>query len=420
MRILIATPYLPWPLNSGGNAAQFSTLQSLMEDHEFTLVAPFYRLEQASLIEELASKLPRVRVRGVFCGAPPEGRVDRTVRWAKATARRILRRPLLLGDGLPYYPFQPLPGQFIHALSEELQRGTDLVQAEFAEMLPLGVWLPPQMPRLFVHHQIHTIYAERFIKAHDPQAYSKYLTDWMSRQEQMYLQHYDATITFSDEDGRILQSWPGIKQVFTSPFPVPSDVGFATKLAPSFNGRFIFLGSEDHDANRGALRWLIKEIWPKIRAELPHAELTVIGRWSESWQSVHRTEKAQYVGFLPDLSAAIQGGIMLVPLLVGSGIRTKILAALAQGVPVITTTVGAEGLLTRAGVDLLVADETQSFASVAINLAKNQKQWAELSSSGHRTVQQHYSPEQVRRRRNEIYAALKLTRAAGQPELARS
>jgi len=407
MRILIATPYLPWPLNSGGNAAQFSTLESLMQDHEFTLVAPFYRPEQAALVRELAAKLPQVRVRGVFCGAPPERSVDKALRWAKKTARRLLRRPpLLVGDGLPYYPFNPLPGAFVHALSEELQRGVDLVQAEFAEMLPLGLWLPPQLPRLFIHHQIHTIYAERFLKANSSHPYSKYLTDWMSHQEQMYLQHFDAIVTFSDEDRRILSEWPGIKQVFTSPFPVPTDVGFAEKLAPSFNGRFIFLGSEDHDANRSALSWLIKDIWPKIRAELPDTQLEIIGRWSESWQSIHSSPKIRYVGFLPNLGEAIQGGIMLVPLLVGSGIRTKILAALAQGVPVVTTAVGAEGLLAQPGVDLLISDEAQAFASAAITLAKDQKQWVELSSSGHRTVQRHYSPEQVRRRRNEIYATL--------------
>lgn len=406
MRILIATPYLPWPLNTGGNAAQYSTLESLREDHEFTLVAPFYRTEQASFVRELAAKLPNVRVRGVFCGGPTESGIDKTVRWAKRTARRVLRRPLLLGDGLPYYPFNPLPAPFIHAVHEELQRGVDLVQAEFAEMLPLGLWLPPQVRRLFIHHQIHTIYGERFLQANTSDPYSEYLTTWMSRQEQMYLQHFDGIVTFSDEDRRILSTWAGLKQVFTSPFPVPTDVGFATTLAPAFNGQFTFLGSEDHDANRSALSWLIKEIWPKIRSELPNSQLEVIGRWSESWQSVHPAEKMRYVGFLPSLAEAIQGRIMLVPLLVGSGIRTKILAALAQGVPVVTTKVGAEGLLAQEGIDLLVSDDANGFAAAATELAKSPEKWLALSRSGHRTVQKNYAPEQVRHRRNEIYAAL--------------
>ncbi len=97
---------------------------------------------------------------------------------------------------------------------------------------------------------------------------------------------------------------------------------------------------------------------------------------------------------------------MLVPVLIGSGIRTKILTALAQGVPVVTTTIGAEGLLAKDEVDFLIRDEAKSFADAAVALAQNPVRWTQLSLSGQRSVREKYSAEQVRLRRNEIYASL--------------
>jgi polysaccharide biosynthesis protein PslH len=417
MRVLIATPYLPWPLNTGGNAAQFSTLQCLAGDHEFTLVAPYSRPEEAAHVEELQQRLPAVKVRGVFCGPPPESALDKAVRRVKRLGRRILRRPLLLGDGLPYYPFKPLPAPFISTLHEELrQNRPDLVQAEFVETLPLGVWLPNKLPRLFIHHQIHAVYAQRFVSAQGTQPYSEFLSAWMTAQERMYLPHFDAVVTFSEEDRSVVSQWPGLNRVFTSPFPIPADVGVAPELPDQFGGNFIFLGSEEHDANRQALQWLLQDIWPEIYRTLPDARLEIIGRWSQAWQTLFAREGAKYFGFLPDLRGAMRGGIMLVPLRIGSGIRTKILAALAQGVPVVTTKVGAEGLLLQDNVDLLIRDEPRSFAAAAIQLAKDPTRWREMSRAGQREVLAHYSPEQVRRRRNQIYEAVCTQRSSSAEE----
>ena len=407
MRILVATPFLPWPLNTGANAAQFSTLQCLAEDHEFTVVAPYYKSEQQAHIRELKHRLPKVRFRIIFCGEPPERTIDRAVRLIKRAGRRLLRRPLLLPDGSPYYPFKPLPWPMVNALAEEVRLNRpDLLQAEFVETLPLGVWLANDLPRLFVHHQIHSVYAQRFVSARGNHAYSDFLATWMAAQERMYLKYFDAVVTFSEEDRLVLSSWPGLNRVFTSPFPIPADVGVAPELPASFQGNFIFLGSEEHDANRQGLQWLLQEIWPHIRRRLPTARLQIIGRWSAAWQMLFAQEGAKYFGFLPDLRNAMRGGIMLVPLRIGSGIRTKILAALAQGVPVVTTTVGAEGLLVRPDKDLLVRDNPQSFADAAIDLATDAERWRSVSRSGQSEIMAHYSPDQVRRRRNQIYEAI--------------
>lgn len=406
MRILIASHCLPWPLGTGGNAAQFSTLKCLSEDHQFTLVCPIHQKSQEADAHSLAEKLPNVKVRAVFCGQPSGKRPVRLVKDALHAAREWIKGPYLPDDDTPYYPFSPPAAGLIDALSEELKNGVDLFQAEFAEMMPLVLFIPATIPKLFIHHQIHFVYAERVLMARGAKPYSEYLARWMRSQEQLYLSHYDGVVTFSEVDRRRLSELPGIQSIYTSPFPIPADVGIAEEISPGFDGRFLFLGSESWGPNRESLEWLIREIWPLIAAELPSARLEIIGEWSENWRKTVKTPSISFKGFVPDLNAVLRGGTMLVPLRVGSGVRTKILASLAQGIPVIATSVGAEGLLVREGEELLIRDETASFAEAAIQVARDPELWKKLALAGRDAMAAHYSADEVRKRRNEIYATL--------------
>lgn len=413
MRILVVSPYLPWPLNSGGNAAQFATLQCLAADHEFTLVCPVHTELQQRHAEELGKRLPDVRIRGIYCGEPlpRSSSLRQLARALRFAVRRIA--PASRGANLPGYPFQPLAPALIEAVGEELRRGTDLVQAEFAAALSLGAWLPPETPRIFVHHQIHFIYAERHLETHGKSSSASYLSSLMRVQELTYLRRFNAVITFSEEDRRALVPHLQSTRVFTSPFPIPTDVGIASELPEKFDGRFLFVASDIHDPNIDALEWLVSEIWPEIVKHLPTARLVVIGQWSRTWQKRLGGPSISFSGFVPDLTETMRGGIMLVPVRIGSGIRTKILAALAQGVPVVTTAVGAEGLLARDGEDLLVAADAPGFASAAVRLAQDPALRKRLGAGGRAAVSDHYSAEQVRRQRNEIYAEVVTKKRVG-------
>jgi glycosyltransferase involved in cell wall biosynthesis len=154
------------------------------------------------------------------------------------------------------------------------------------------------------------------------------------------------------------------------------------------------------------LEWLLKDIWPRIIKELPAAQLHVIGEWSAEEQSPFARPGVTFRGFVKELSPVLQGGIMLVPLRIGSGLRVKILTALTLGVPVVTTSIGAEGLLVNDGTDILVADSPEPFAAAAVQLAKNPAQWSAMAQAGRTAVKQNYSPAAVRARRNEIYQSM--------------
>ncbi|BAY34803.1 group 1 glycosyl transferase [Nostoc carneum NIES-2107] len=413
MHILIATPYLPWPLASGGNAAQFSTLQCLSEDHSFTLVCPVYSRQQLDDARELEQCLSHVRVRAVPCftslttSQKLYGLVRKLFQNIKKLARsKVENSNLTQVLQLPFYPFSPLPASFITALSEELEAGVDLVQVEFVEMLSLGVWLPREIPKLFIHHQIHSVYTKRHLATYGVNPYSSYLATRMLTEEVSFLSAFDSIVVFSETDAEELSSLANKEIVHISPFPVPVDIGIAETVTPVSGASFVFVGSEEHDPNRDALNWLFADIWPLIRAALPEASLAVIGAWSSGWRIAHEIEGVDYPGFVKDLSLAMRGKIQLVSVRIGSGIRTKILAAMAQGVPVVSTTVGVEGINVRDSKHLLIRDNAEDFANAAISLVKDSGLSSHLANEALRFIQTHYNAESVRKARNEIYNAV--------------
>src|SRR5438309_6220376 len=137
---------------------------------------------------------------------------------------------------------------------------------------------------------------------------------------------------------------------------------------------------------------------------MPAAQLMVIGNWSEAAKSKLAGPRLSFSGYVQDLPETLRGGIMLVPLRIGSGSRVKIIAAMAQGVPVVSTSIGCEGIPVRNEEDLLVRDDPTAFASAAVQLAQTPQLWRQLAEAAKKTVAKHYSTEGVRRRRNEIYA----------------
>ena len=213
-------------------------------------------------------------------------------------------------------------------------------------------------------------------------------------------------IALSEHDRLALHDFVPVDCTFASPFPIPADVSLAANPAPEWNGRFVFIGSEEHGPNKDALVWLLDEIWPRIASKITNARLIVIGRWNVSWRQRCAGPMVEFLGFVERLAGVLHGSIMLVPLRIGSGIRTKIVVALAQGVPVVSTTIGCEGLPLSNEVNALIQDDAGSFADVAVRLACNPALRRALAARGLMLAARDFAPEQVRRRRNEIYAAV--------------
>jgi len=412
MNILVASVQLPWPLDSGGKVAVYSSLACLRNDHHFTLVYPVWDESGISDAVALQERLPEIKVRRVYCG-PTDGLVTpkddflmRTAKWGARQYRR-LRTKQTRGvaaeqkeEQIPVYPFVPLPEAFVDAVADELSHGIDLVQAEFAEMLSLGPWLPEEIPKVFIHHQLHFIYARRFAAARKRGGYFQYLESVMRVQEGAYLRKFDGVIVFSEEDKRALAEWLPDENVHVSPFPIAS-------ASATFDGQcdnhFSFVGSGKHFPNRDALEWLKSKVWPEILKQRPCSKLEVIGWWEEGSKTRFSEPGIEFMGYVPDLEKAIKGSVLIVPLRIGSGIRVKLLDAMSQGVPAVSTSIGCEGIPVTDGLDILIRDDPAEFAAAAVELLNNPELRARLANAGKDLVAKFYSSERVRQRRNEIY-----------------
>ena len=134
----------------------------------------------------------------------------------------------------------------------------------------------------------------------------------------------------------------------------------------------LFAGSTCYGPNADAARWLVAEIWPRVRAARPDAVLRLVGEPDSSMSDLERIPGVAVVGRVPAMDPELErADVVVVPLRYGSGTRVKILEAFAHRIPVVSTALGAEGLGARHGVHLLVADEPAAFAEACLALTRD-------------------------------------------------
>jgi glycosyltransferase involved in cell wall biosynthesis len=155
----------------------------------------------------------------------------------------------------------------------------------------------------------------------------------------------------------------------------------------------LFCGSLWSLPNAEGLYWFCKNIWPIILHELPTLKLLIIGAGDlpEKYLDIKETQNIEFTGAVEDVKTWYNcATIAVVPLLTGSGTRLKILEAMALGVPVISTQVGAEGINYNNETDIIIANEEKEFAEKVITLLKNKKLRIEIAERASGLVKNHY------------------------------
>jgi glycosyltransferase involved in cell wall biosynthesis len=215
--------------------------------------------------------------------------------------------------------------------------------------------------------------------------------DFVRLRELSVLQHYDGIFVFSEDDRkRLLADLPG-KLVFNIPFPVLDDqFSDLTERAIQIN-KLVFVGGEGHEPNRDAVEWYANEICTEVSKDYK-LNLHVIGNWSKKTiNSLQKQKPISFAGVIEDLAGYCKDSIMLVPVRVGSGIRTKILYAMAQGVPVISTTIGCEGINAENGKEILIADTPREFSEAVGTLLSQPERTLSMIKNAQNLIRNKYS-----------------------------
>ena len=377
MKIVLATKSVPFPLTNGSAIRNFQMIRWLSLRHEVTLVT-FVRSD-----EELAGI---VKLKG-FCRDVVTIDERRTF-WRKA--RDAVR---CIATQTPYTVCAHRSARFRAALTAATA-DADLLQLQ---ELYLTASLPTvDIPVVLDAHNVEATILER-LAAVEYRPIRKRVYHWQARAMDTYeraqVPSFAGVIALSRAEllrfeslhNRVTLSQNGVEPRALLPDRAPH--------TPSM----LFVGTLDYPPNRDAVEHFIADILPQIAQRLPKVELRIIGaipRWAKRFANA---TGVRFLGRVADLTEEFsRAAVMVVPLRAGGGTRLKILDAFTAGVPVVSTTIGAEGLGVIDGEQLLLRDHPESFAAAVCTvleaptlqrtLARNAFEWSQRTLRWDSTV----------------------------------
>ena len=219
------------------------------------------------------------------------------------------------------------------------------------------------------------------------------LAQALKKEEIKLLNAVDGIFSISPEDSKKFVKL-GIK---TPIVEIPVSIDQDENETTSINNQFFFIGGIDWAPNKEAAELLISTIFQRIKAVLPEAQLTIAGAGTEQ---LNANDGISCLGFVADSKEFMRNsGTLLLPLQSGSGVRIKLLEAMSIGAPIVTTTIGKEGIVC---LDCMsVADTIDDFVSAAIALNSNNELRAKYCVNAKLFIKNNYSPTKVSKDLNE-------------------
>ncbi len=226
------------------------------------------------------------------------------------------------------------------------------------------------------------------------------LAAYRQREELGLIAQADSTLVVSNVERDILANLaPGSDvRVLSNIHLVPgSKTPFADRRG------IFFIGAFAHPPNSDAVLWFCHEILPLIIRKLPGLSISVIGGDPPAEIRALASKHVRILGHVPDLSPFLEGcRLSVAPLRYGAGVKGKVNHSLAYGVPVVGTGVAVEGMHLEHGQSVLIADTADDFAKAVVRLYQDKKLWENLSQSGIRVMETHFSFNAARRALNDV------------------
>lgn len=208
-----------------------------------------------------------------------------------------------------------------------------------------------------------------------------------------------SVIAVSAQDAGLIRTMFGVEHV--SDIPTGVDAEYLAPPASSPHvADLVFVGLMDWLANEDGVLYFLERILPQIRRRRPQCTFAIVGRTPppEILGWAQRDSRVLVTGTVPDVRPYLWGAsVSVVPLRIGSGTRIKIYEAMAAGIPVVSTTVGAEGLEVNPGQDICIADDPARFAAHCLELLEDRERRSRIAAAARRLVTARFSWEQVAR-----------------------
>ncbi len=403
MRVLLLTQVLPYPPDSGPKIKTYHVIKYLAQRHRVTLVAFVRDTDKPEYIAHLKTLCERVI----------------TVPIQRAASRDLVFLGKSLLSGQPWMMLRDERPEMRTALAELAATSQfDIVHADQLNMGQYALPFPSGRKVLDLHNALWVLY-KRMSEAQSFTNPMKYLLmrDWplLKRYEAEMCRRFDAVTAVSEEDKAALIEAGAPSDMTVIPIAVDLDSQPYIQRQPK-GPHIIHIGTMYWPANINAINWFLDAIYPLIKARLPEVRCTLIGaRPPESIIERAKTDPSLTVtGYVDDPLPYLQdASMMIVPLKAGGGMRVKILNALAQGIPMVTTTVGCEGIAVTHDKDILIADEPSAFAEASLRLLTDVDLNQRISQNGREMVMQRYDYREAVKPLDDIYAEIVAKPAKG-------
>jgi len=405
--ILFVLQALPWPLEFGGKQAMFNGVAAVKDVANIYITYLQYNRDTDAKQRECFIKAMNGNVTVI---PYIEKRDISTLRKFVSKVTENLDRRIFKKDKECFLDCQlkiRQPSQneisFINRIIEE--KKIDTVQVEMLSHLALINTLPTSVRKIFVHHELGFVRKSQILHEVEANQYYDSIAESLKIQEIGLLNKYDDVVVLSDTDREKLIDAGVTAPVHTSLAIVKQPEVFKPQI-DDYHTLF-YIGPSKHKPNYFAIKWFLENCWENILKEDKGFKLKVIGIWDkESINSLSgKYDNLEFVGFVENLADILRNGIMIVPVTIGSGIRMKILEAAANGVPVVSTTIGAEGLPIIHGKNGFLADNPDDFVKCILKLSDRYLRFNfvhELDVS----IREKYSFEALKRNRRDILKLL--------------
>jgi sugar transferase (PEP-CTERM/EpsH1 system associated) len=395
VRILFISDQFPYPLDTGGNVRTYHLLRGLAAAHEVVLVSATRAGLEAEHIDAVRQYVSEVHLVARPAGGP--------VRELLSLVRSLVRGTPFL---IERHRNDALQRQ-VDALTGEQK--FDAVHFNHLDAAMYGAHMQGIL-RILDQHNVVTNQARTTLAAETSllrRAVLRFDLPRLTRSERDLCNTMQACLVCSDDDAR----WLSALGVRTGSVVVPNGVDlsfFQAARVLASEPRLMFVGTLDYDPCEKGVWYFCNEILPLIRARLPEARFVAVGRNpSARLRAMAGPERGiEFTGRVEDLRPLVhQSRVFVVPLLSGSGTRLKILEGMAMGVPVVSTSIGAEGIVGVDGEHLRIADDPRAFAQAVLELLRDDPLAQRLRARGRELVERHYSWQSACARMLGAYSA---------------
>jgi glycosyltransferase involved in cell wall biosynthesis len=413
-RVLVITELLPFPLVSGAKVRGYYVLRHLSARHQVTLlsfVRPDDRREDVAHLETFVDSVHTVPMRRS---------------WPR-NARAVLGS---LITGQPAIIAREKIGAMHRKVEDLLSTAQfDVIHCDQIPTAQYGLLGSGRQARRILDQHNATFQIVDRLAQREPNGLKRALLQRearaFARYEMDICQRFDYVTFVSSEDRRLLlelmqhqrkngqgESGPGLDEPLngrTSVIPICVDTIAVPPVQPVPSPfRVTHIGTMYWPPNVEGLEWFWKGAWPEVQSELPDARLTLIGKKPpDHVRAWGQSERVDVLGYVEDPKPYLaETAVFVVPLHAAGGMRVKIVDAWCWGMPLVSTSVGAEGIAFKAGDNILIADTEDRFAQAVVQVFRDRELQSRLRSRGREWAEEQYDWHQVYQAWDAVYDRL--------------